>query len=105
MDSEGNYPKYIVDVQAAEPSWTVGQALPAGWQVVQDTLPPETTKYQVLEEGTPQVVEGVLSRVWSVRDMTAEEIEAVDAPDTLKTKLLGLGLTETEANFLLYRRS
>lgn len=103
IDPEGNYPKYLVDVQLADPMWVAGQALPEGWQLVEDVIPPEITKYQVLEEQSPSTIDGVLSRVWSVRDMTAEEREVVDVPLTIRTKLENLGLSSAEVDFLLYK--
>jgi hypothetical protein len=46
-----------------------------GVQRVFFSTPPEITDLQVLEENTPVLVDNYWTQVWSVRDMTAEEIQ------------------------------
>lgn len=45
-----------------------------GVQRVFFSTPPTITDTQVLEEGTPVFADGRWTQVWSVRDMTAEEV-------------------------------
>jgi hypothetical protein len=46
-----------------------------GVQRVYFSTPPAITDTQVLEENTPVLVDGRWTQAWSVRDMTAEEIQ------------------------------
>ena len=46
-----------------------------GVQRVFFSTPPAITETQILEEGTPVVLDNRWTQVWSVRDMTSEEIQ------------------------------
>lgn len=100
IDPDGNYPRFRGDIELAHPSWTKGDDLPEGWILVQQTEPPTTTTYQVAEETAPELVEGVYQQIWVVREMTSEEIERVDAPETLLAKLQTLTLNGAEKALL-----
>ena len=102
INPNNEYPRYVGDLQLENPGWAEGQALPEGWKYVEDSIPPEfTANNQVLEEGFPALDEnGIYQRNWSIRSMTAEELEVVNAPITAREKLKTLGLTEVEIDYL-----
>lgn len=55
---------------------------------------------KIIEDAEPIQVNGVWTRQFIHRDLTAEELERKNAPATAKAKLLALGLTETEIQAL-----
>lgn len=96
IDNEGNFPKYYGDILIQNPNWQIGDELPVGWQEVADALPPEIGEYQILLDGQPEIIEGVLTRTFLTRDMTDEEIAATQAPVTAREKLISLGFSDSE---------
>lgn len=96
INPEGEYPRYYGDIMAANPGWKLGDPLPEGWQEVKDIDPPTPQEDKVIEDGYPEFIDGVLTRVFVVRDFTPEEIEAKQAILNLKQKINDLGLTQTE---------
>jgi hypothetical protein len=100
ISPDNEYPRHIGDIQIEHPSYQMGDPVPAGWQLVADVAPPAREAGQVLEEGFPVEIDGVLSRNWIVREPTAEEMAVRTAPQTAKAKLLELGLNEYEIEAL-----
>jgi hypothetical protein len=100
INAEGEYPRHIGDVQLVIPGWKTGDPLPDGWQAVVETDPPYASEYEVLYESPPQEVDGVITQVWTVRDLTDEELAIKLAPLTAKEKLVDLGLTDIEVQAL-----
>lgn len=96
QDPNGNYPRFYGDIMLDVPGWQKGDDLPDGWRIVEMTEPPEVGEYQVLEELTPVETDGRLYQSWTVREMTADERERVDAPKVARQKLIDLGFTELE---------
>lgn len=101
ISPDNEYPRHIGDIQLVEPSYRYGDALPDGWVEVADATPPIAGTDEVVYEDFPTEVDGVMTRNFATRPMTAEEIERRDAPVTAKAKLLALGLTELEIQALV----
>ena len=101
INSQGEYPRYIGDLQLEYPDYQEGDALPEGWHQVEETTTPQLTEPDtIIYEGTPVETDGAFKQTWVIRTMTAEEIERRDAPITLRAKLTALGLTEAEIQVL-----
>ena len=96
----GDYPRHYGDIQLAHSGWQLGDALPEAWVEVADTPLPTIADDEIIFEGTPAEVDGVMAQTWEVRKMTAEEIERKNAPQTVKAKLVALGLNEAEIEAL-----
>lgn len=101
IDPEGNYPRFIGDIRASDPTWTIDAPLPEGWQLVEETVLPPLSEGQTFNELAPAVVDGVLRQVWEVRDLTEEELAKINAPKTARAKLIALGLTDDEIDALV----
>lgn len=101
IDSNGNYPKWLPDLIEQNPDWQEGDDLPAGWESVNwGDYPTEIPDGKTVEEVYPEKVNGNYVQKFIVRDMTTEELEIQNAPETAKAKLLALGLTEIEIKAL-----
>lgn len=74
--SIAEYPIYENDLRLRFPntSFPIPFEAPEGFEPVADTLPPAIDHTQVLTEGTPIYVDGVLTRVWLVEEATADVI-------------------------------
>lgn len=96
IDAEGNYPKYIADVQTEIPGWEEGQAIPLGWKLVEESDVPVAGENQKIVEGFPEEIDGVWKRSWSVVDMTEDELQIKNAPSSARSKLVSLGFTNQE---------
>ena len=101
INPKGEYPRHIGDIQLEHPDFKEGDTLPEGWVKVQQAERPAVGTDELVYEGFPNEVNGEFVQNWQVRDMTAEEIERRDAPQTAKQKLIDLGLTEFEVQALL----
>lgn len=101
INPEGEYPRHIGDIQLEHPNFKEGDTLPEGWSKVTESERPQPGADELVYEGFPNEVDGEFIQNWQVRDMTAEEIERRDAPQTAKQKLIDLGLTEVEVQALL----
>jgi hypothetical protein len=98
------YPLFIGDVQLEAPSWEPGVSLPNGWFEVEETSMPIATEENIIYyEDAPELVDGAYIQKWSARQLSQEELDRMLLPHVLKTKLVGLGLTDIEADFLLRR--
>jgi hypothetical protein len=96
INAEGEYPRHIGDVQLVKRGWVEGDTLPAGWRAVVETEQPAAGKDQLTYDSGPVDVDGVLSQGWSVRDLTAEELDRRNAPANAKARLVELGFTDAE---------
>jgi len=96
IDSNGNYPRYYGDIMAEHPEWHLGDALPEGWQLVADVPSPDYAEDECFEEGEPAVIDGVLTRTYTVRKLTTEELAARSAPATARQRLVDLGFSDAE---------
>lgn len=101
ISPNNEYPRHYGDIQLENPEWQLGDNLPDGWMEVAQVNPPEQQTNKVIYEEFPIEIDGVMTQNWQVRDMTAEEIEIANAPETAKAKLLALGLTEVEIQALV----
>jgi hypothetical protein len=101
IDPNGNYPRYYGDIMSENSDWKLGDALPEGWQLVADTTAPDCTEDETFEDGEPQVIDGVLTRTFIVRQLTEEEVALRQAPVTARQKLFALGFTEAEISALV----
>jgi hypothetical protein len=81
-------------------SWSPGDDLPPGWDLVNETPTPEVGQDQVLEESYPELVDGSYKQTWVVREKTEAELEIDDAPRRAREKLRLLGLTDVEITAL-----
>lgn len=100
ISPNNEYPRHIGDIQVANPDWDPQFGLPSGWVVVEPTEPPALVDGKILQESFPQQINGVWKQVWTLRDMTPEEIEKRDAPITARQKLAALGLSNLEIDAL-----
>jgi hypothetical protein len=100
-NAQGEYPRHIGDVQLVKKGWAEGDALPTGWQAVAETERPTAGTDQVTYDSGPVDIDGVLSQSWTVRDLTAEELDLRDAPAKAKAKLIELGLTNAEISAIV----
>ena len=96
VDPQGNYPRYYGDIISANPDWVLGADLPEGWQLVADAAPPVCGENEIIQDGFPEFVDGILTRTFVVRSLTAEELEARNAPRTAREKLEALGFSSAE---------
>lgn len=100
IDPNGNYPRFVGDIILENPAWEVGNPLPDGWTPVQSTTPPEATTSQILEESYPELIDGVYTQKWTLRDKTEQELALELAAETARQKLKDLGLTDVEIDSL-----
>lgn len=98
---DGTYPLYYGDIMLAHKGWKKGDPLPEGWIYVAPAPAPEAGEYQVIEAGEPVEIDGVMTEVWTVRDMTQEERDVQDAPIIARQKLVDAGLTDEEIQMLI----
>lgn len=68
------YPRYVGDIEQENPEWELGQALPEGWEFVQETAAPTPTTDQLVTEVFPVLVEGQWTQTWELIDLTEEDI-------------------------------
>lgn len=103
LNASPEYPYYYGDIQLEHPDFVPGNTPPDGWIEVKDISPPQIQKYQVLEEGSPSLINGEFFRSWKVRDMTSNEIENSIEQDEALQKLQETGLTHAEIDQLISR--
>lgn len=96
LSPSGEYPLFIGDVQLVSPGFKAGDTLPEGWQYVEEIPYPELTQTQKATFGAPELVDGVLTETYVISELTPEELEIRQAPQTAKQKLVELGFTEME---------
>lgn len=96
ISPDGEYPRYQGDIRIQFPDWDDSQSLPDGWVEVQDVPLPEVELGYKVEEAFPEEINGVYHRKWTVREMTAKELEFQNAPKLAKEKLLALGFSDFE---------
>jgi hypothetical protein len=96
IDPNGNYPRHYGDIMQANPGWEVDDSLPAGWQEVAEVVFPIPTEGYNVIEGEPALVEGVLTRTYTVEPYTQEQVETKDAMSRLNDKIEAAGFTEYE---------
>jgi hypothetical protein len=103
IDTNSNtYPLYPGDIMLVSPSWSMGDSLPSGWFEVEPTAPPAITSTETYYEDTPSLMDGVYTQVWSVRELTQEELDTIQAPATARQKLKTVvGLTDAEIESLI----
>lgn len=72
------YPVYEGDIKLRFPntSFTTPFVPPDGYEAVADVLQPVIDHTQVITEGTPEYINGVLTRVWVVSDASPEVLAA-----------------------------
>jgi hypothetical protein len=101
IDADGNYPRFMGDVQLIQPSFQLGDSLPDGWLEVAETDRPTAGDNQVVEPADPIELNGVWTQQWKVRNLTESEIEKRNAPSSAREKLVNLGFTELEVEALI----
>lgn len=94
------FPIYIGDLQVANPEWDGDVTNPPTNYVWVSDATPTYSENKVIEDAEPIQVNGVWTRQYSYRDLTAEELERKNAPATAKAKLEALGLTAVEIEIL-----
>lgn len=77
INSDNEYPRHPGDVLLVKPDFD-GVNLPEGWKPVIPTTPPQPGENQIVFEIFPELVGGEYVQSWSVRDMTQEEIDALN---------------------------
>jgi hypothetical protein len=78
------YPRHEGDIRHEYPEITEDQTgptfpCPDTYALVAETPMPEGSATQVVTEAAPTQIDGVWTRVWVVRDATAEELAAREA--------------------------
>lgn len=96
IDPNGNFPRYYGDIMSANEGWSLGDPLPEGWRLVADAPAPEYGDDEAFIDGEPAIIDGVLTRTFVIRKLTAEELEAKTAPITAREKLLALNFSDAE---------
>lgn len=65
IDPDGNYPRHAGDIMFSNPFWRIGDELPAGWEVVEDTdIPMSDVGYQIILS-EPKKVNGIWKQDWA----------------------------------------
>lgn len=100
INPEGDYPRHIGDVQLVNPSFTDGDELPEGWEIVRPTAKPNAKDGHRVVEVSPKKVDGVYHQQWQVRKLTEDESAIINAPQSAKKKLIDLGFTDAEIKAL-----
>lgn len=90
------YPRHVGDIESENPEWELGQALPEGWAVVQETALPPKSASQRVEEISPEIVDGVWNQRWQVVDLTEAELSAEPAPLYPKTTIYEIVESQAE---------
>ena len=103
VSPDNEYPRHPGDIQLIHKNWKPGDELPEGWVEVADAPMPKPKEGEVAFEDFPFEVDGVMTQNWQVRPMTDEEIEAKNAAETSRDKLIELGLSEAEITDLLIK--
>jgi hypothetical protein len=103
IDTVNNrYPLYPGDAMIQVEGWQIGDQLPEGWFEVLATTPPAITESELYYEQEPELIDGVYTQTWAVRELTAEEIAVRQAPFTARQKLKDtVGLTDAEIDALI----
>jgi hypothetical protein len=101
MNAEKEYPRYVGDIRITNPKWVDSDPLPKGWVKVEDVAPPKYDKDVVIERADPIEVDGVWYEAWTERALTEQERIIREAPETVKAKLIALGLNEAEISALV----
>lgn len=79
----GAYPVHMGDLQLEFPSWQEGDALPSGWvEIAPGIIPSFDAATEIWVEVEPAEVDGVLTRQFVVRNLTAAEIAAREASNS-----------------------
>lgn len=101
ISPSNEYPRYQGDIANSTPGWNYGDPIPEGWVEVAVSIQPEFDRStEIAEEVFPTLVDGVMTQTWSIRPLTTEELEVVNAPATARQKLIALGLTNLEIDAL-----
>jgi hypothetical protein len=88
LNTETNeYPRYVGDLELL--GWKLGEELPLNWvEVIQDPTP-HITENETYYLEFPQLIDGIWKAVWTIRNLTPEEIELKNTPIE-PSQLLGL---------------
>lgn len=73
------YPRFIGDLENENPGWTLGQSIPSGWAIVQETAQPAISSSQTAKEVFPRLVDGAWVQSWEIVDLSASELEGLAA--------------------------
>jgi hypothetical protein len=95
------FPIFLGDAQVANPDWDGDLENPPAPLVWVEDAGVEWQEDKVIEDAEPKQVNGVWTRQYLIRDLTAEELERKNAPATAKAKLKALGLTDIEIEALV----
>lgn len=74
---DGGYPRHIGDVQIDDSNFVYGEsALPNGWvEVAEGVVPEYNVETETFYEDAPALINGVMTRQFVVRPLTAQEIK------------------------------
>ena len=102
INPEGEFPRYYGDIMQRHSEWQLGDPLPEGWQEVADTDPPQPGENEIVEDGEPQLVDGVLTRTFIVRPFTDQELEARERIANLRDRLEQAGFTQSDIDAIRF---
>ncbi len=96
LNPNGEWPRYAGDIQLEHPTWNIGDALPAGWHIINDVAQPEAGEDEVAEITGVQEIDGEFFDLWTIRPLTSEELaERAAFIEMMKAKLAELGPSES----------
>lgn len=101
ISPNNEYPRHIGDIQLLNPNWNPGQDLPEGWTSVEYTEAPETSGIAIAFEVFPKEIDGVWYQSWDTRDLTQQELDAIELNKVRAKVSNGESLTEAEAALLV----
>ena len=84
-----DYPRYIGDIQLENPTWEPGQALPSGWESVQESIQPEISPGTTAREVLPILINGIWVQTWEAVTLSELDIEGlISGTDEVAKKFL-----------------
>jgi hypothetical protein len=96
------FPIFLGDAQVANPEWDGDIENPPTPLVWVADAAPDQVENKVIEDAEPQLVDGVWTRQFTYRDLTADELARINAPASARAKLAALGFSEAEIEALAY---
>lgn len=96
IDPAGNYPRHYGDIMNNNPGWQLNDPLPEGWQEVLEVDAPSLPENYNLIENYPVVVDGFLTRSYTIEPYSEDQILQKSRMIDLRLRLAEAGFTESE---------
>ena len=101
ISPDNEYPRHPGDIMIDHPEWQIGDPLPEGWTEVAPGTIPDITDTQIWEEVEPALVDGTMTRQFTVRELTADELAQRELARIRNKVMNGEPLTADEAALLV----